>query len=77
MSVGSDFGNPLRKFKLVFLGEQSGKRFLFLLKVLFDVWVNSVHLLLNFLQLVREKGVGLAEASESLHACGSFWFVSA
>lgn len=25
MSVGSDFGNPLRKFKLVFLGEQSGK----------------------------------------------------
>ena len=22
---GSDFGNPLRKFKLVFLGEQSGK----------------------------------------------------
>lgn len=27
MSVGSDFGNPLRKFKLVFLGEQSGKSF--------------------------------------------------
>ena len=26
MSVGSDFGNPLRKFKLVFLGEQSGKK---------------------------------------------------
>lgn len=25
MSVGSDFGNPLRKFKLVFLGEQSGE----------------------------------------------------
>ena len=23
----SDFGNPLRKFKLVFLGEQSGKYF--------------------------------------------------
>ena len=23
--MGSDFGNPLRKFKLVFLGEQSGK----------------------------------------------------
>ena len=22
----SDFGNPLRKFKLVFLGEQSGKQ---------------------------------------------------
>lgn len=24
----SDFGNPLRKFKLVFLGEQSGKSFI-------------------------------------------------
>lgn len=23
--MGSDFGNPLRKFKLVFLGEQSGE----------------------------------------------------
>ena len=23
--MASDFGNPLRKFKLVFLGEQSGK----------------------------------------------------
>ncbi|XP_053790050.1 ras-related protein Rab-6A isoform X3 [Vidua chalybeata] len=26
MSSGGDFGNPLRKFKLVFLGEQSGCR---------------------------------------------------
>lgn len=25
MSAAGDFGNPLRKFKLVFLGEQSGK----------------------------------------------------
>lgn len=25
MSVANDFGNPLRKFKLVFLGEQSGE----------------------------------------------------
>lgn len=25
MTTGGDFGNPLRKFKLVFLGEQSGK----------------------------------------------------
>jgi len=24
MSSSGDFGNPLRKFKLVFLGEQSG-----------------------------------------------------
>lgn len=25
-NMASDFGNPLRKFKLVFLGEQSGER---------------------------------------------------
>lgn len=25
MSASGEFGNPLRKFKLVFLGEQSGK----------------------------------------------------
>ena len=25
MSGGGEFGHPLRKFKLVFLGEQSGK----------------------------------------------------
>ena len=25
MSTSGDFGNPLRKFKLVFLGEQSGQ----------------------------------------------------
>lgn len=27
MSTSGDFGNPLRKFKLVFLGEQSGMFF--------------------------------------------------
>lgn len=27
MSSSGDFGNPLRKFKLVFLGEQSGMYF--------------------------------------------------
>ena len=27
MSTSGDFGNPLRKFKLVFLGEQSGLYF--------------------------------------------------
>jgi hypothetical protein len=25
MATAGDFGNPLRKFKLVFLGEQSGE----------------------------------------------------
>lgn len=33
MSMSGEFGNPLRKFKLVFLGEQSGE---FLLPVLCD-----------------------------------------
>lgn len=32
MSTAGDFGNPLRKFKLVFLGEQSGEYLLFFLK---------------------------------------------
>lgn len=29
MSSSGDFGNPLRKFKLVFLGEQSGTYIVF------------------------------------------------
>lgn len=33
MSAGGDLGNPLRKFKLVFLGEQSGE------SVHGEVWV--------------------------------------
>lgn len=54
MSVGSDFGNPLRKFKLVFLGEQSGKTclnspekffFFFFLSSCRVVVVNPLHLL--------------------------------
>lgn len=32
MSSSGDFGNPLRKFKLVFLGEQSGTYVISLLK---------------------------------------------
>ena len=47
MSVGSDFGNPLRKFKLVFLGEQSGKRRFIPPRSSFSFvcQVNSLHLL--------------------------------
>lgn len=36
MSVGNDFGNPLRKFKLVFLGEQSGECHIGIVKGSFD-----------------------------------------
>lgn len=33
MSMSGEFGNPLRKFKLVFLGEQSGEYFFLLLRL--------------------------------------------
>lgn len=36
MSSSGDFGNPLRKFKLVFLGEQSGKYFPLILPLILD-----------------------------------------
>lgn len=39
MSMSGEFGNPLRKFKLVFLGEQSGE---FLLPVLCDAVSSSL-----------------------------------
>ncbi|KAK7929506.1 hypothetical protein WMY93_005901 [Mugilogobius chulae] len=41
MSVGSDFGNPLRKFKLVFLGEQSEIRNDSELKQQQEIWTNE------------------------------------
>lgn len=44
MSMSGEFGNPLRKFKLVFLGEQSGK---FPLPVLCDA-VSPQRLLTTF-----------------------------
>lgn len=36
MSSSENFGNPLRKFKLVFLGEQSGKKFFLCLRNISD-----------------------------------------
>lgn len=36
MSSSGDFGNPLRKFKLVFLGEQSGTYFPLILPLILD-----------------------------------------
>ena len=40
---GPEFGNPLRKFKLVFLGEQSGKLFVIIME-----WVVTASYLRNF-----------------------------
>lgn len=36
MSSSGEFGNPLRKFKLVFLGEQSGMLCMHTVDVLYD-----------------------------------------
>lgn len=38
MSSSGDFGNPLRKFKLVFLGEQSGMIINYIIYLLFDIF---------------------------------------
>lgn len=39
MSTSGDFGNPLRKFKLVFLGEQSGEILLIFLNNLICIFI--------------------------------------
>lgn len=39
--TSADFGSPLRKYKLVFLGEQSGNR------IMKDVFIYTVTYLIN------------------------------
>uniref|UniRef100_A0A3P9PNX2 RAB6B, member RAS oncogene family a n=1 Tax=Poecilia reticulata TaxID=8081 RepID=A0A3P9PNX2_POERE len=41
MSVGNDFGNPLRKFKLVFLGEQSVGKTSLITRFMYDSFDNT------------------------------------
>ncbi|XP_034736347.1 RAB6B, member RAS oncogene family a isoform X1 [Etheostoma cragini] len=41
MSVASDFGNPLRKFKLVFLGEQSVGKTSLITRFMYDSFDNT------------------------------------
>ncbi|KAJ8418633.1 hypothetical protein AAFF_G00001320, partial [Aldrovandia affinis] len=41
MSVGADFGNPLRKFKLVFLGEQSVGKTSLITRFMYDSFDNT------------------------------------
>uniref|UniRef100_A0A3B1J4C3 RAB6B, member RAS oncogene family b n=1 Tax=Astyanax mexicanus TaxID=7994 RepID=A0A3B1J4C3_ASTMX len=41
MSIGSDFGNPLRKFKLVFLGEQSVGKTSLITRFMYDSFDNT------------------------------------
>uniref|UniRef100_A0A9J7YV21 RAB6B, member RAS oncogene family b n=2 Tax=Cyprinus carpio TaxID=7962 RepID=A0A9J7YV21_CYPCA len=41
MSLGSDFGNPLRKFKLVFLGEQSVGKTSLITRFMYDSFDNT------------------------------------
>ena len=52
MSASGDFGNPLRKFKLVFLGEQSVGKTSLITRFMYDSFdntyqVNSPHSFLN------------------------------
>lgn len=52
MSTAGDFGNPLRKFKLVFLGEQSGRcLFIYHIRVFLGSSYN-ISKLLNFIVVV-------------------------
>ncbi|XP_044524053.1 ras-related protein Rab-6A isoform X3 [Gracilinanus agilis] len=41
MSAGGDFGNPLRKFKLVFLGEQSVGKTSLITRFMYDSFDNT------------------------------------
>lgn len=47
MSAGGDLGNPLRKFKLVFLGEQSGE------SIPGEVWI----ILINYSYMLKARHV--------------------
>ncbi|KAI2561766.1 RAB6A isoform 2, partial [Pan troglodytes] len=44
MSTGGDFGNPLRKFKLVFLGEQSVGKTSLITRFMYDSFDNTYQL---------------------------------
>lgn len=58
MSSSGDFGNPLRKFKLVFLGEQSGKYFPYRLPLIFDQYCRCIytfHLINDFSSVADEN----------------------
>ncbi|PNJ17090.1 RAB6A isoform 8, partial [Pongo abelii] len=41
MSAGGDFGNPLTKFKLVFLGEQSVAKTSLITRFMYDSFDNT------------------------------------
>ncbi|MXQ82316.1 hypothetical protein E5288_WYG010970 [Bos mutus] len=58
MSAGGDFGNPLRKFKLVFLGEQSVGKTSLITRFMYDSFDNTYqvrpHHALNLLPTLRQ-----------------------
>ncbi len=59
---GGEFGNPLRKFKLVFLGEQSGKQEM--------VYLNPVLIWTDMRNMLEEVAkMNLAYELASLASC--------
>uniref|UniRef100_A0A674IAZ1 RAB6A, member RAS onco family n=1 Tax=Terrapene triunguis TaxID=2587831 RepID=A0A674IAZ1_9SAUR len=77
MSTGGDFGNPLRKFKLVFLGEQSVGKTSLITRFMYDSFDNTYQATIgiDFLSKtmyledrthVSSRSSGLA-AAEDLH----------
>lgn len=66
MSSGGEFGNPLRKFKLVFLGEQSGK----LVPLQISHWFRIRQIVFSFQPMILspyvERFINDTEFAESL-----------
>lgn len=72
MSGGGDFGNPLRKFKLVFLGEQSGElsvpAFIFSFFLSFSVYVYNA-----CVYMCMSKIVCMCVYPEALECVCKYW----
>uniref|UniRef100_A0A8D0ZEZ6 RAB6A, member RAS onco family n=1 Tax=Sus scrofa TaxID=9823 RepID=A0A8D0ZEZ6_PIG len=51
MSAGGDFGNPLRKFKLVFLGEQSVGKTSLITRFMYDSFDNTYQVFYPFIHI--------------------------
>ena len=47
MSASGDFGNPLRKFKLVFLGEQSVGKTSLITRFMYDSFDNTYQVIIT------------------------------
>ncbi|MEJ1285718.1 hypothetical protein NN561_016715 [Cricetulus griseus] len=62
MSAGGDFGNPLRKFKLVFLGEQSVGKTSLITRFMYDSFDNTYQGLLRAIAVQSMATDGVTDA---------------